>query len=174
VKRKLYKVAVLLLLATLIAVIALVAGPIYYTHAENSSLEALARHSHEVTAIEVLRLSHSAETASAGSYRIPINLASRNIVSRQTLTGSRASELLRIWGSIRLARDYIPMCHDPGFVLRFLAGQRCVFEVAVCLDCENASWWSSAVTPSIRGMIPESFDKNSHTEALKTFLTQLP
>ena len=173
-KSKLYKSAVLLLLAVLIGVVVVFGWPHYLKHAENSSLDALARHSHEITAVEVLRLSETAESGPAGSYRIRIDGSHRGIVSRHTLTGPKASDLVRVWGSVRLSSDYIAMCHEPGFVLRFLAGRRCVFEVAVCFLCENASWQSSPFTSSLRGMIPASFDKNSGTEALKTFLTQLP
>ncbi len=173
-KRTLYNTAVLLLLAALIVVVALVGWPTYYNHAETASLAAFTQHSREITAVEVLRLSDTADSGPAGSYRVRIDGSRRGIVSRQTLTGSQASDLVHVWGSVRLSSDYRALCHEPGFVLRFLAGQRCLFEVAVCLMCENASWQSSPFTASVRGMIPTSFDKNSGTDALKKFLTQLP
>jgi hypothetical protein len=64
-------------------------------------------------------------------------------------------------------------CHEPGFVLRFPAGQRCVFETAVCFSCENVSWQSAPFTTCCRQMAPTSYDKNAGTDALTEFLVQL-
>ena len=172
-KSKLYKSAVLLLLAGLVGVVAFFGWPLYLKHAENSSLEALARHSHEITAVEVLRLSDTGESGPAGSYLVHYDDSHRGIAARQTLTGPQAAELVRVWGGVRLVEGYMAMCHDPGFILRFLAGQRCVFEVAVCFHCENVSWQSAPFVTSCRQMAPTALDKKSGMDDLKTFLTQL-
>jgi hypothetical protein len=65
------------------------------------------------------------------------------------------------------------MCHEPGFVLRFMAGRQCVLEAAVCFDCENVSWQSAPFTTSCRQMAPTAYDKEASTDALKAFLTQI-
>ena len=172
-KSKLYKSAVLLLLAALVGSVALFGWPQYLKHAENSALESVARHSHEITAVEVLHLSDTGETGPAGSYLVRYDDARRGITTRQSLVGPQASELVRVWGGVRLVEGYMAMCHDPGFVLRFLVGRRCVFEVAVCFDCENVSWQAAPFTASCRQMATTAFDKKSGMDALKTFLTQL-
>jgi len=70
VNSKLYKAAHLFLLAALIAVIVIFGWPLYLRHAENSSLETLARYPHEITAVEVLRLSDTDASGPAGSYLV--------------------------------------------------------------------------------------------------------
>jgi hypothetical protein len=175
VSSKLYKTAHLSLLAALVASIAFFGWPLYIKHAENSSLEALARYPHDITGVEVLRLSDTGESGPEGSYLVRLDHSRRGIAARRILNGAQAEELIRTWGSVRIAEGSGgAMCHEPGFVLRFLDGQRSVFEVAVCFHCSNVSWQSAPFITSVRGMVPTVFDKDSGTEALKTFLTQLP
>ena len=171
-KPKLYKAAVLLLLTCLIGVVAFFGWPHYAIRQENSTLQSVGRHAHEITGVEVLRLA-SGETGPAGSYFVHFRNSQRGIATRQVLTGTQGSELVRLWGALRFAEGYMAGCHEPGFVLRFLAGQRVVFETAVCFDCENVSWKSAPFTSTCRQMAPTAFDKNSGIDALKAFLTQL-
>ena len=66
-KSKLYKTTVLLLLAALVGVVAVFGWPHYIKHAEDSTLQSVGRHSHEITSVEVLRLTDTGETGPAGS-----------------------------------------------------------------------------------------------------------
>lgn len=142
-KSKLYKTALLLLLASLVGVIAVFGWPQYVKHAEESTLQSVGRHSHEITAVEVLRLTETGDTGPAGSVLVYYHDSRRGVASRQTLVGQQASDLVRHWGQVRFTDMYMAGCHEPGYVLRFVAGRQSILEVAVCFLCENVSWQSA-------------------------------
>ena len=171
---KLYKAGVLSLLAALAGICAFFGWPLYLKRAEDTTLASVARHSQEITAVEVLRLTERGSVGPAGSYDLGYNRSRRGIAERAMLAGAQASTLVKHWGEIRFATLLMAGCHEPGFVLRFLTGHRCVLEVAVCFDCENVSWSSAPFTTSCRQMLPPALGGNSGIEGLKTYLTQLP
>ena len=172
-KWTLSRLAVLLLLVTLVAAVPVFGWPRYLKHAEDSALQSVARHSREITAVEVLRLSPDGETGAAGSYLVHYDDSRRGIDVRHTVTGAGAAELGGLWGRVRFAEGYLAACHEPGFALRFFSGHRSIFEVAVCFECDNVSWQPLPFTTSCRQMYPTLIDPKSGTDALKTFLTQL-
>jgi hypothetical protein len=175
-RSKLYKAAVLLLLMTLVGVVIFFGLPVYIEHAEDTSLQIVGRRAYDINAVEVLRLTETDDSGPAGSYLVHYDSRKRGIAARQTLTGHQADELIELWGNVRiLGRDsYEAACHDPGFVLRFLDGRKCLFEVAVCFHCENISWQSVPGFTSCRQMAPSRFDAKPNMDALKTFLSGLP
>jgi len=162
-----------LLLVTLVAAVAVLGWPRYLKHAEDSALRTVGRHSHEITAVEVLRLSPNGETGASGSYLVHYDNSRRGIDVRHMVTDAGAAELVRLWGRVRFAEGYLAACHEPGFALRFLSGHRSIFEVAVCFECDNVSWRALPFTTSCRQMYPTLIDPKSGTDALKAFLTQL-
>jgi hypothetical protein len=96
------------------------------------------------------------------------------VVAQHTLIGERAAELVRTWGRVRFVEGVQAGCHSPGFVLRFLAGHRNIFEAAVCFECENISYRPSPFASAIIQIAPTAWDPKSGIDQLKTFLTQLP
>ena len=172
-KSKLYKATILFLLVALIGTVAFFGWPIYLKHAKDSTLETVGRRSREITAVEVLQLSSTGESGPSGSYLVGYNNSPRGIAARHTLTGVQASELVRLWSGVRFIEGYLAGCHAPGFVLRFLVGERCIFEAAVCFECENVSWQPAPFSHALRQMTPDAIEKKSGIEPLKTFLTQL-
>ena len=170
-KSKLYKSAVLLVLVALVGAVAFFGWPHYLKYAEDTTLAAVRRHSREITAVEVLHLSDTEENGPSGSYLVRYDNSRRGIIARRTITGSQVAELVRLWGQVRFAEGYQAGCHEPGFVLHFLAGQRSIFEVAVCFECDNVSWQSAPFTTSCRQIYPKSIDKKSGADGLNAFLT---
>ena len=79
-----------------------------------------------------------------------------------------------IWSRVRFVEGLVAGCHDPGFVVRFMAKRRCVFEGAVCFTCENVSYVPAPFESACIQMVPTSFDPKSPVEDLKAFLLQLP
>ena len=172
-KSKLYKAAVLLLLAALVGSVFVFGWSHYVEYSSRQALHLVSQHAHDITAVEVLSITGASESGAAGSYRLPYDHARYGVTARHTLTGEQAAELVRTWSRVRFIEGILAGCHSPGFVLRFLAGHRTVFEVAVCFDCENVSYSPAPFESALIQMSTPKFDPKSGTEELKTFLTQL-
>ncbi len=139
------------------------------------SLDAVARRGHEVTSVEVIKLADREVKPGEAFYHVRHERADFPIVGRVTLSlGAQATTLVKLWRQVRFSNGWSTLCHEPGFVLRFIVGSRCAFEVSVCFKCENICWEPTWFTSSI------PFDGASQTgtpaskmDELKNYLMKL-
>jgi hypothetical protein len=173
-KSILYKAAVLLFLAAILVSIVVFGWSPYVEFASRRALYAVSQHAHEITSVEVLEITGKSESGSSGSYRLPYDHEHYAIIARHTLTGEQAAELVRKWNAVHFVQYYEVLCHNPGYVLRFLAGQRTIFEASVCFDCENITYSPVPFESVLVQMAPGKLAPNPGVDDLKKFLTMLP
>jgi len=170
---KLYRLVVILLLAGLIAAAGWFGWPWYAQRAEHTSLEMVTRRGHEVTSVEVIKLGEKASDPSGPSYHAGCVGWNFPITGRQTLTGAEAVKLVDLWKHIQLTNGYQTLCHEPGFVLRFMVGTKCIFEASVCFKCENICWNPTPFTSACISMVSPRISDDSKMDDLKNYLMKL-
>ena len=60
-----------------------------------------------------------------------------SVVERKELTGSDASEFLRLWRALKFGGRYSHLCHMPGYGLRFHSSAKVLFDTSLCFECTN-------------------------------------
>jgi hypothetical protein len=172
-KSKIYKTAVLLLLAGLIAAVFYLGWPQYVRYSSDRAVKSVNRHAHEITSVEVLTIKEIKGVPEGDRYELFSSGRYAAVTGRHVLTGHAASEVVHAWGRIRLTNGLVAGCHEPAFVVRFFAGRRKVFEMNVCFDCENISYKAAPFQWDTIQMITTKYDAKSGYDDFAAILTKL-
>ncbi len=59
------------------------------------------------------------------------------VLGKTELTGPAAMEFVRLWRSQSFGSRFSMLCHEPGYGIKFIAGQKVLFETTLCFECHN-------------------------------------
>jgi len=114
--------------------------------------------------IEIMSL--GTESGSAGP--APRTAMDYQVYKTSVVQGSELKPLMDYWHTLKRARFYSGMCHDPAYVLRFYNDGKLIFETSVCWHCHNYEWRGPLGTMFEYGFDADSDGAKAFLELLKS------
>ena len=112
---------------------------------------------HEVDRAEVFRLGNLMETSSSEGIA-PADFMGYPIEAQANLNETDARAIASQWRAIPRGYQYIHLCHEPLYGLRFQRGNKIVLETTVCWNCET---YDFKAYDGNSGMMEWGFDAHS-------------
>ena len=111
----------------------------------------------DVDAVEIFEIEQGARIVSTFTLRIGSQVEKHGIGVKKSLSAEETKKFMQRWSRMHFHWGLSGMCHEPGFIVRFLKDGKPVLETTLCFKCQNFEA-PSALGPTLMGFEKKSPD----------------